>query len=108
MNPQDPASVLAGGARLAAETGRVCGVANRQLVRLEDLVAVEIRNGDLGGWHKVQVVARDDIHEVFLVGYLAGPAGGGGIDQRGRPNFRHAVFSRVDVEHEVDQGALEA
>ena len=69
-----PARVLAGGAGLAPEARRVRGVADRQLVRLEDLVAVEVGDRDLGGRDQVELVAGHDVHLVFLVGDLAGAA----------------------------------
>ena len=72
VDAHDAAGVLAGGAGLAPETGRVRRVADRQLVRLEDLVAVEVRDRDLGGRDQVELVAGHDVHLVFLVGDLAG------------------------------------
>ena len=72
VDAEDAARVLAGGAGLAPEAGRVRGVADRQLGRVEDLVAVQVRDRDLGGRDQVQVVARDDVHLVFLVRDLAG------------------------------------
>ena len=72
VDPQDPPRVLPGGARLAAEAGGVGGVADRELGGLEDLVAVEVRHRDLGRRDQVELVARDDVHLVFLVRDLAG------------------------------------
>ena len=88
--------------------GRVGRVADRQLGRLEDLVAVEVGDRDLGRRHEVQVVAGDDVHLVFLVRDLAGAAGRRGVDHGRRPDLGEAVLAGVDVEEPVDQGALEA
>ena len=60
---------------LAPEARRVGGVADRQLGGLEDLVAVEVRDRDLGRRDQVQLVAGHDVHLVFLVGDLARAAG---------------------------------
>ena len=57
---------------LPAEAGRIGRVPDRQLGGLEDLVAVEVGDRDLGRRDQVQVVARDDVHLVFLVRDLAG------------------------------------
>ena len=102
-----PAGVLAGGAGLAPEARRVGGVADRQSGGVEDLVAVEVRDRDLGGRDQVQVVAGDDVHLVFLVRDLAGADGGRGVDDGRRPDLGHAVLAGVDVEEPVDEGALE-
>ena len=77
-------------------------------VGVEDLVAVEVGDRDLGGRDQVQVVARDDVHLVFLVRDLAGAARGCRVDHRRRPDLGEAVLARVDVEEAVDQRALEA
>ena len=98
-----PAGVLAGRARLAPEARRVGGVADRQLGGLEDLVAVEVGDRDLGRRDQVQLVAGDDVHLVFLVRDLARAAGGRRVDDGRRPDLGHAVLARVDVEEPVDQ-----
>src|SRR5204863_9660061 len=71
VDAQDPAGVLAGSAGLAPEAGRVGDVVNGQDGGLDDLVAVEIGERDLGGRDQVQVVAGDDVHLVFLVRNLS-------------------------------------
>src|SRR3990172_8376019 len=92
---------------LAPEARRVRGVADRQLGRLEHLVAVEIRDRDLGCRDEVEVVAGDDVHLVFLVRDLAGPSSGCRIDDGRRPDLGKAVLARVDVEAPHDHGPLE-
>ena len=62
--------------------GRVGRVADRQVGGVEDLVAVQVGDRDLGGRDQVQVVARDDVHLVLLVRDLAGAARGVGVDER--------------------------
>ena len=52
---------------------------------------------------EVQVVARDDVHLLFLVRDLAGAARRVLVDHRRRPDLGHAVLGRVKVEEPVDQ-----
>ena len=87
--------------------GVVGGVADRQLGGLEDLVAMEVRDRDLGRRDQVQVVARDDVHLVFLVRDLAGAPGRRGVDDGRRPDLGEAVLAGVDVEEPADERALE-
>ena len=94
VDAQDAARVLAGGAGLAPEARRVGDVADRQLGRLEDLVAVDVRDRDLGGRDQVQVVAGDDVHLVLLVRDLAGAARRGRVDDDRRPDLGEAVLAR--------------
>src|SRR5215213_8577982 len=107
MHAEDAAGVLAGSPGLAPEAWGVGGVADRKLVGVEDLVAVQVRDRHFGSRDEVQIVARHDVHLVFLVGYLAGPGGRRRVDDGGRPDFGHAVLAGVDVEEPVDQRALE-
>ena len=69
---------------------------------------MEVGDGNLGGGHEIQIVARDDVHEVFFVGDLTGSAGRSRVHQRRRPDLGHAVLGRVDVEHHVDERPLES
>ena len=87
--------------------GRVGGVADRQVGGVEDLVAMEVRDRDLGRRDQVQLVAGHDVHLVFLVGDLPGPAGAVGVDDGRRPDLGEAVLAGVDVEEPVDEAALE-
>ena len=103
VDAEDAAGVLAGRAGLAPEARRVRRVVDRQVGRLEDLVAVEVRDRDLGGGDQVQVVAGDDVHLVFLVRDLAGAARRRGVHDRGRPDLGEAVLGGVDVEEPVDE-----
>ena len=88
-----PARLGAGSARLAPEAGRVGHVPDRQLVRLDDLVAVDVGDGHLGGRHQVQLVARDDVHLVFLVRDLPRAARGCRVDDGRRPDLGEAVLA---------------
>ena len=102
-----PRVSLPGGAGLAPEAGRVGDIPDRQPVGLDDLVAMDVGDRDLCGRHQVEIVARDDVHLVFLVRDLPGAAGGRGVDEGRWPDLGHAVLARVEVEEEVDERALE-
>ena len=106
MDAQEPASVLPGRTCLAPETGRICGVIDREVRGVEDLIAVDVGDGHLRGGNQVQVVALDGVHLPFLVRQLAGAAPGGGIDQQRRPQLQVACQLR-HLEHEADEGALQ-
>ena len=107
VDPENPARVAARGAGLAAEGRRVGGIADRQPIRLDDLVAVQVGDRDLGGRDQVEVVAGDDVHLVLLVGNLPRAGGAGRIDDGGRPDLGHAVLAAVDVQEPVDEDALQ-
>ena len=68
---------------------------------------MDVRDGHLGRGHQVEVVTRDDVHLVFLVGDLTGAARGGLVHEGRRPDLGHAVLAGVEVEEEVDERALE-
>ena len=102
-----PARVLAGRAGFAAEARGVGRVADRQLGRFQDLVAMQVGDGDLGRRDQVQLVARDDVHLVFLVRDLARARGARRVDDGRRPDLGEAVLAGVHVEEPRDQPALE-
>src|SRR5262249_41672291 len=117
----DAARVLAGGSCLRAEAGRVGGEADRQTGFLEDLVAGEIRDRDLGSWDKpvgvvAELPARHGLSvgliaakQVFRkLGKLAGSEEALRIHHEGRQHLGVAVLLGVLVQHEADQGALQA
>jgi hypothetical protein len=104
----DAARVFAGGAGLGAEAGGVGGEADGQARVVEDLVAVEVGDGDLGGGDEPVVVvfelaAGDGFgvgigaaEEVFgELGQLAGAEEGLGVDHEGRQDFGVAVLRGV-------------
>ena len=72
VHAEDAAGVLAVRAGLAAEAGREARVAQRQLVRVDDLVHVVRRERHLGGADQVEVVL---VEVVDVLGGLAEEAG---------------------------------
>ena len=107
VDAQDAAGVLASRAGFAPEARGVGGIADRQLGRLEDLVAMQVRDRDLGRRDQVQLVAGDDVHLVFLVRDLAGAGRARRVDDGRRPDLGEAVLAGVDVEEPADESALE-
>ena len=104
----EAAHVLAVGARLAAETGRVGRVAQRQEALVQDLFAVEIGERHLGRRHEV-VVGAFEMEQVGLeLRQLAGADQAVAIDDERRQHLAVAVSGGVQVEHEGDESALEA
>ena len=112
----DAARVFARRASLGAEAGRVGRERDGQARFVENLVAVEIGDGNFGGWDQPVVVvlelaARDGVgvgigaaEEVLgKLGQLAGAEERLGIDHERRQHFFVAVLLRVQVEHEADQ-----
>ena len=76
VDADHPARVPPGRTRFAAEAGREGDVAERQLVRVEDLAGVEARERDLGRAGQVEAVGRKLV-DVRLIGRE-----GAGSDQR--------------------------
>ena len=68
---------------------------------------MEVRDRHLGRRDQVQLVAGDDVHLVFLVRDLPGPARRVRVDHGRRPDLGEAVLAGVDVEEPVDERALE-
>ncbi len=61
MHADQPPRVPARGARLAAEACGVRRVVTRQVVRVEDLTAVQIRQRNLGGGYQPEIITLDVI-----------------------------------------------
>ena len=101
------AGVAAVGAGLAAEAGRVGGVFERQLIRRQYLIAVQGGHRHLGGGGEPEVVLG--AAEAFLgeLGQLARAQQAGAVDQDRRHHLGVALRG-VQIEHEADQGTLEA
>ena len=114
VDAQQPAHVLAGAARLAAEAGRVAGVEDRQLVGLDDLARMERGQRDLGGPGEPQIVVGELVGlllvagELALVeeGLLAGDARDGDRREAGRGDPLQRPAHQLGLEQR--QPALEA
>ena len=116
----DAARVLAGGSGLGAEARRVGRQRDGQPGFVENLVAIEVGDGNLGGGDQPVVVvfelaARSGLGvgigaaEQILgkLGQLAGAEERLGVDHEGRQHLGVAVLLGVQVEHEADQRPLQ-
>ena len=104
----DAAHVTAIRTGLAAETRRVGAEADGQTIGVESFVAIQVGDGNFGGGDQPEVMFLTLEEVVGEFGQLAGAEQAGGVDHERRQNLGVAVLARVDVEHEVDEGALEA
>ena len=121
MLADDAAGILAGRSGFGAEARRISGERDGEAGFFEDFVAVEVGDGDFGGGDEPVVVilefaAADGLRigvgaaEEILgeLGQLAGAEEALAVDHEGRQDFGIAVLPGVQVEHEGDEGALEA
>ena len=100
------AHVLAVGACLAAEAGGVGGHLDREVLLVENHVAVDVRHGHFGRWNHVEVVDRGVVHLLLLVGQLAGAEARRLVDHHRRLDLQIAGLG-VAVEEVVDERALQ-
>ena len=92
----------------ASEARRVSGKFYRQPSAVDDLVAVDIRYGNLSRWNQV-VVCISHFEQVFLeFRQLACPEKAVRIGHEGRQNLLITMFPGVNVQHEIDQRALDS
>jgi len=98
------ADVFAVGARLGPETGRVGGQPLGQGRSVQDLVAVEVRQRDLGRRDEIPriVLQLEEVRGEFRK--VAGPRQARFVGDERREDLSEAPFPGVDVEHEIDQG----
>jgi hypothetical protein len=76
-------------------------------MRLQDLVAVDVRDRHLCGGIQEQVVLADVVHVRFQLGQLPGAVQRGAPDDVRRRHLGVAVVAHVEVEHERDQRPLQ-
>jgi hypothetical protein len=106
VDPEDPTSVLAVRAGLAAKARGEPGVAERQPVGLDDLVGVQRGERHLRRPHQEQVVLGDREHLVAGLGEEPGPEQRLLPDQHGR-DHRGEPLGGEHVEGVPDEGQLE-
>ena len=104
----EAAGVLAVGAGLGAEAGRVGGVFDRQGRFLQGFASVDVGHRHFGRGDEPQVPALDPEQVLLELGQLAGAGHGRGVDQEGRQHLGVAVPLGVQIEKEVDQGPRQA
>ena len=106
MEAVQPPDVLAVGTGFAAEARRIGRKLLREVRVLEDDVTVDVGDGHLRGGDEIEVIQADVVHLRLLVGKLARPEAGSGVDHHGRLHLAVAR-GRVEVEEVVDQRALQ-
>ena len=92
--------------RLAAETRRVGHHPQRQLVDLEDFVAVQAGQDDLGGRDQVQIIALGVVDLVVKLGQHAGRGHHVGVDRQRRQD-RLVALGHAARDAELDQRPLQ-
>ena len=106
MLTDQPAHVRAVRSGLAPEARRIRRVSHRELPAVEDLAAIQIRQRDLRGRNEEQVPVAGDLEKVLLeLGQVAGAAQRIRIHEERRLDLGVGVLLRMELEHEVDQGA---
>src|SRR4051812_44830154 len=106
MLPDQPADILSVRSRFAAETGRIRGVADRQLAAVEDLAAMQVRQRHFGRGNEIQIPIAADLEQVLLeLRELAGTLQRLAVGEKRRLDLAIAMLARVQIEHEVDQRA---
>lgn len=107
VNADHAARVLARAARFAAETGRVGGVVNGEMLFGEDFLAVQIGHRHFGGGNKKKVFALDAVHVLFKFRELAGADHALAAHHEGRGDFGVTVFAGVEVEEVIEERPFE-
>src|SRR5262245_29356868 len=108
MLADQSAHVAAVAAGFRAEARRVGRVTQRQILLVQNLVAVQIRERNLGGRHEVIVALESKLEEVgFELRKLPSAEERVFVDYERRQNLAVAMFRSVQVEHEIDQRAFE-
>jgi len=96
-----PPRVLAVGAGLRAEAGRIRHKVHGQQVFVEDFVPVNVGDRNFGRRNQV-VLHAFDLEQVFLeLRKLARAGHAVGVDHEGRQHFGVAVLPGVQIQHEI-------
>src|SRR5438876_11235732 len=98
MHPQQSTRVPPGGTRFPPEARRVGGVAQRQLSAVQDLVAMQVRDGHLSRRNEVEFVWCRLVCVFGELGDLARALYRRALDDERLPCLRLAVLPGVEVE----------
>ena len=107
MLANQAAGILARAAGLGAEAGAVGAVPQRQFVAVQDLVTVQIGDGNFRRRNQVHVHALQLEHVFREFRQLAGTLHAVGIYNKGREKFRISVLGGMQVQIEVYDAALQ-
>ena len=104
MLANETSHVFAVGAGLAAKTGCVGRVLQRQLVAVENFVAMEIRQRHFRRRDEEQIPLAGDLEEIRLeLRQLASCLERRAIHEKRRRHLEISMLPRMKVEHEVGQ-----
>ncbi len=103
----DAAHIAAGAHLLTTEARGVSRVAPGQAGLIQDLVHVQASEGNLSSRHKIEILFMVLVQVVGKFGELTGAEHRLGLDHE-RQVFLGVSLANVQVEHERDQGPLEA
>ena len=103
----DAAGIAPGGTRLFAEAGGVARHLDRQLFFGDDLVVEKVRQRHFRRWDKEKILILGLVEVVLEFRQLSRPLQRAAVDEFGDAHLRKAAFA-VEVEHEVDERALQA
>src|SRR2546425_795568 len=107
MHPQQSPRVPPGGSRFPPEARRVGGVTQRQLSAVQDLVAMQVRDGHLSRRNEEEIVGCRPVRVVGELGDLARALHRRALHDERWLYLHVAVLPGVQVEHKVDEGAHE-
>ncbi len=108
MHADESAGAEASAACLPAEAGGVSGVVDGKLVVFQDFLTVKIGDGYFGGGNEVEIVLGAVINLVAEFWELAGADEAFGFHEKGRTDLGITMLGGVEIEQEVDEGALES
>jgi len=91
---------------LPPERGEVCGVVDREVLDIQDLVLEQVGDRNLRGRVEEHVVPLEVVHVVLEVGVLPGSDDGVLVDDH-RGEELGVALVLMGVEEEVDEGPLE-
>ena len=104
MQPIQTAHMRPPATCLTSKTRRVSTSAYGQLIRFENLIAIEIRDWYLRRRNQIQSLVGVDIHLPFLIGQLPRRSGTRFVDHDRRQNLFVARLTRL-FQKEIDQCA---
>ena len=107
MDANDPARFAPGRAGFAPKAGRVSDKFFRQIRRRENFFAMKICHRHLRGRREEQLVLLQPVHVVLKFRQLRRADHAIAPHEKWRAHFEVAMLARVQIEHEIDQRALQ-
>lgn len=107
VHADDTPVVTTGAAGFTAEAGGLGGELDGEIGLGEEGVAVKISDGNLGSGDEELLVVSNAIHVVFKLWKLAGAFHALSINEVGNIDFLVSVLVGLEIEEELNQGALE-